>query len=81
MQSEKDGYFGPIAQLVEQLAHNRTVPGSSPGGPTGGRTVISRALPSRDCPESLQLHNSQGVTHEGPATNSRAFCSLAEVIR
>lgn len=27
---------GPIAQLVELPAHNRLVPGSSPGGPTGG---------------------------------------------
>jgi hypothetical protein len=26
--------FGPIAQLVEPSAHNRLVPGSSPGGPT-----------------------------------------------
>jgi hypothetical protein len=25
--------FGPIAQLVEPPAHNRTVPGSRPGGP------------------------------------------------
>src|SRR5690606_14426819 len=25
---------GPIAQLVERSAHNRLVPGSSPGGPT-----------------------------------------------
>ena len=25
---------GPIAQLVELPAHNRLVPGSSPGGPT-----------------------------------------------
>jgi hypothetical protein len=25
---------GPIAQLVEPPAHNRSVPGSSPGGPT-----------------------------------------------
>ena len=25
---------GPIAQLVEQPAHNRSVPGSNPGGPT-----------------------------------------------
>ncbi len=24
---------GPIAQLVELPAHNRSVPGSSPGGP------------------------------------------------
>ena len=27
-------YAGPIAQLVELPAHNRLVPGSSPGGPT-----------------------------------------------
>ena len=27
---------GPIAQLVEPSAHNRLVPGSSPGGPTTG---------------------------------------------
>ncbi len=26
--------WGPIAQLVELPAHNRLVPGSSPGGPT-----------------------------------------------
>ena len=25
---------GPIAQWLEQAAHNRLVPGSSPGGPT-----------------------------------------------
>ena len=25
---------GPIAQLVEPPAHNRMVPGSTPGGPT-----------------------------------------------
>ena len=25
---------GPIAQLAEQPAHNRSVPGSNPGGPT-----------------------------------------------
>ena len=28
------GKAGPIAQLVELPAHNRLVPGSSPGGPT-----------------------------------------------
>ena len=28
------GCKGPIAQLVEPPAHNRLVPGSSPGGPT-----------------------------------------------
>ncbi len=27
-------FSGPIAQLVELPAHNRLVPGSSPGGPT-----------------------------------------------
>lgn len=27
-------FAGPIAQLVELPAHNRLVPGSSPGGPT-----------------------------------------------
>jgi hypothetical protein len=27
-------YSGPIAQLVEQSAHNRSVTGSSPVGPT-----------------------------------------------
>lgn len=26
--------FGPIAQWLEQPAHNRLVPGSIPGGPT-----------------------------------------------
>ena len=26
--------YGPIAQLVEPPAHNRSVPGSIPGGPT-----------------------------------------------
>lgn len=30
---------GPIAQLVELPAHNRLVPGSSPGGPTTKRTA------------------------------------------
>lgn len=34
---------GPIAQRLEQSAHNREVPGSNPGGPTkkevtGGRS-------------------------------------------
>jgi hypothetical protein len=28
--------MGPIAQLEEPPAHNRSVPGSSPGGPTIG---------------------------------------------
>jgi hypothetical protein len=28
------GYQGPIAQRSEQPAHNRSVPGSNPGGPT-----------------------------------------------
>ena len=27
-------YEGPIAQLAEPPAHNRSVPGSNPGGPT-----------------------------------------------
>ena len=27
-------YAGPIAQLAEPPAHNRSVPGSNPGGPT-----------------------------------------------
>jgi hypothetical protein len=36
---------GPIAQLVEPPAHNRSVPGSNPGGPTtdkekGGEWMI-----------------------------------------
>gem|GEM_PF-5964979 len=26
--------YGPIAQRLEQSAHNREVPGSNPGGPT-----------------------------------------------
>ena len=30
---------GPVAQLVEPAAHNRLVPGSSPGGPT--RTTLT----------------------------------------
>ncbi len=29
-------FSGPIAQLEELPAHNRLVPGSSPGGPTRG---------------------------------------------
>ena len=28
------GCGGPIAQRLEQSAHNRKVPGSNPGGPT-----------------------------------------------
>ena len=30
---------GPIAQLAEQPAHNRSVPGSNPGGPTSLRVA------------------------------------------
>ena len=32
---------GPIAQLVEQPAHNRSVPGSNPGGPTRKLIIIN----------------------------------------
>ncbi len=32
---------GPIAQLAEQPAHNRSVPGSNPGGPTKKLVIIS----------------------------------------
>ena len=32
---------GPIAQLAEQPAHNRSVPGSNPGGPTKKLIIIS----------------------------------------
>ena len=32
---------GPIAQLAEQPAHNRSVPGSNPGGPTKKLMTIS----------------------------------------
>ena len=30
---------GLIAQRLEQPAHNRSVPGSNPGGPTGSRSI------------------------------------------
>ena len=33
-QKKQKTKIGPIAQLVERPAHNRLVPGSSPGGPT-----------------------------------------------
>ncbi|MDQ1286223.1 MAG: hypothetical protein QG663_1656, partial [Thermodesulfobacteriota bacterium] len=33
---------GPIAQLVELPAHNRSVPGSNPGGPTIFPEVLMR---------------------------------------
>ena len=32
---------GPIAQLVELPAHNRSVPGSSPGGPTNFIAIMA----------------------------------------
>lgn len=32
---------GPIAQLAEQPAHNRSVPGSNPGGPTKKSVIIN----------------------------------------
>ena len=32
---------GPIAQLAEQPAHNRSVPGSNPGGPTKKLVIIN----------------------------------------
>ena len=32
---------GPIAQLAEQPAHNRSVPGSNPGGPTRKLIIIN----------------------------------------
>ena len=32
---------GPIAQLAEQPAHNRSVPGSNPGGPTKKSIIIN----------------------------------------
>ncbi|GAH25763.1 unnamed protein product [marine sediment metagenome] len=32
---------GPIAQLAEQPAHNRSVPGSNPGGPTKKLIIIN----------------------------------------
>ena len=38
---------GPIAQLVEQPAHNRSVPGSSPGGPIP-TAIAQRRAPNID---------------------------------
>ena len=32
---------GPIAQLAEQPAHNRSVPGSNPGGPTKQLIIVN----------------------------------------
>ena len=41
-------FSGPIAQLEELPAHNRSVPGSSPGGPTRGfieeRNLVQRFI-------------------------------------
>ena len=42
---------GPLAQWLEQPAHNRTVPGSNPGGPTSNPAsslgFVSRRLVAR----------------------------------
>ena len=40
---------GPVAQWLEQATHNRSVPGSNPGGPTTSDQGISR-LPSGRSP-------------------------------
>ena len=60
--------FGPIAQWLEQSAHNRLVPGSIPGGPTtiyeakslfrkkGGFFVLIV-----DCLEYLHMYESQSI--------------------
>ncbi len=38
---------GPIAQLAEPPAHNRSVPGSIPGGPTIIQAGLKRAHPDK----------------------------------
>ena len=47
--------FGPLAQWLEHPAHNRTVLGSSPRGPTTGENVFHRVV--RYC---LGIH---GIIH------------------
>ena len=52
--------FGPIAQLVEPAAHNRLVPGSSPGGPTKSPLRSERF----DCAVSDEDKEVRGVQKE-----------------
>ena len=46
---------GPIAQLAEQPAHNRSVPGSNPGGPTK-KLIIINFINSAGSVEFMEKH-------------------------
>lgn len=43
-QDIEDFFGGPVAQLAELPAHNRLVPGSTPGGSTSKSTKVVRSL-------------------------------------
>ena len=55
---------GPIAQLEEPPAHNRSVPGSNPGGPTMLHTVMFLDFKKHD-PRSGKYTVRKGVSAEG----------------
>jgi hypothetical protein len=69
------GWFGPIAQRLEQATHNRLVLGSNPSGPTipeqidktclAGFEALTGAIPRRHiCPEE-RLNGPAGVRAYG----------------
>ncbi len=47
--------MGPIAQLAEQPAHNRSVPGSNPGGPIR-KLIIKNIINNAGSVEFMEKH-------------------------
>ena len=80
----KDTAAGPLAQGLEQPAHNRTVPGSNPGGPTpnvatllgfGSRNLVASLSPGRS---RRTQHLEQCVVGESRVAARRFHGCVAE---
>ena len=70
MSSLVDGFYGPLAQLVEQLTLNQLVVGSIPTRPTiQGRSKTSKNVHSGEEIATGRLGSSRGILN-GVTTNA-----------